>query len=208
MKKIFVFYLYALISHQLPAQQWKVVGDTSASQYGAGMPFISVNKFNTPYIVYRDEATNPHATVKKFDGNTWIQVGPNINVGDVGTTTMDFDTLGQPVVVYYDCINNSKATVKRFDGTNWNILGNVGFTPGAASYTSIKISKDNIPYIAFRDFSSNNCASVMKFNGASWEYVGQPGFSPVLGQNVGGASNTSLAIDKNGILYVSAPQDL
>jgi hypothetical protein len=200
MKKVTYLIICFIIANHIIAQQWSFAGgDTIMSQYGGVEPYVCIDKTNTPYVVYQDQNTNGGCAVKKFINNTWVSVGSNLNVGYSYNSTIDFDAMNIPYVVYRN--STGKATVKRFDGVNWLTVGNAEFTPGAASFTSIKIGPDNFPYVAFRDADQNYSASVMKFDGTKWAYVGTPGFSPQA--QASGASRTSLAIDKLGIIYVA-----
>lgn len=202
MKKFILLSTWLIITNGAVAQQWIfTASDTILSEAGGVYPYICIDKTNTPYIVYFDQNTNGGCAVKKFTGSQWISVGSNLNIGYVGNPSMDFDSSGTPYVAYRDDNTGSKATVKRFDGTNWITLGSAGFTPSGASFESLKIGPDNTPYLAFRDVQYNYSASVMKFNGTNWVYVGTPGFSPQAPAS--GAGCTSLAIDKNGVLYVA-----
>jgi hypothetical protein len=116
--------------------------------------------------------------------------------------TIAFDSSDICYIAYRDFAQGVKATVKKFDGNNWVTVGNRGFTPAAASFTSIAIGQDNLPYVAFRDFQYNYRASVMKFDGSNWVYLGTPGFT-ALGTGVQGVGYTCLKFDNYGIPYVA-----
>ena len=208
-KYILSLALFLLILTPLFAQQWSTVGYPNFA--GGSTPFVfsAVSPGGELYVAYRDTLYGK-ATVKKYSGSNWVTVGnAGFTAGDAYCTTMAFDNNGTPYVAYMDRANNSRASVMRFNGSNWEYVGIAGFTPGGTSYTSIAIDKNNTPYVAFRDQGdtvSNSWpngfrASVMKFDGANWVYVGSPGFSGGTGPY--GALYTSLAIDKNGTLYVA-----
>ena len=186
------------IFHNASAQ-WATIGAPNFANWGGGdYIFSAVAPNGNPYVVYRDGSNYGKATVKKFDGNNWVTVGnAGFSLDMVFCTTMAIDGNNIPYVAYSD--STRKASVMKFDGVNWVTVGNAGFTPGSASYTSIAIDGNGTPYVAFRDFFHNYRASVMKFDGSNWVYVGTPGFSA--GQ--AGPVYTSLAIDKNGTLYVA-----
>ncbi len=199
--KIILFVTAIFFNYKINAQQWQIVGDSAASSYAGNFPKIKVDKFGTPYIVYYSTCCNSvgGCVVRKFDGTKWINVGSNVADGIITGMSLAFDTAGAVYVAYQDA--GYYPTVKKFDGTNWVLIGNAAFTPSCATYISLQISKDNTPYISFRDIKYSYSASVMKFDGTNWVYVGSPGFSPRTPH--GGSSYNSLAIDKNGKLYVA-----
>lgn len=78
----------------------------------------------------------------------------------------------------------------------WKNVGNPGFSPGEAKYTSIAISPAGEPYVAFIDNANSGKAAVMKFNGTTWVNVGPAVFS------AGMADGISLAFSPSGEPYV------
>ena len=113
----------------------------------------------------------------KFDGTTWINVGP------VGFTQARCDVIiidtdnGVPWVALEDVMQNSKITVMKFSGGSWSTVGTPGFNTGGMTNV-IHLDIDNgTPFVAYRDYGASYKASVMKYDGNNWVLLGQQGFS-------------------------------
>src|SRR5207248_2304740 len=143
----------------------------------------------TPYVVYQDIANGSRATVKKWNGSSWVTVGSaGFSAGSISansTPSIAIDGSGTPYVVYTDNANGSFATVMKFDGSSWIMVGSAGFSAGGASYTTIAFDGSGTPYVVYQDGGNSNGATVMKFNGSSWVGVGSANFS---GGQIGWAS--------------------
>lgn len=79
----------------------------------------------------------------------------------------------------------------------WQTVGQAGFTPDRAYFTSLAFSNTGEPYVAFSDFANAYKTTVMKFDGTNWVTVGTAGFSS------GRASYISLAFSNNNEPYVA-----
>ncbi len=65
-----------------------------------------------PYVAYRDEVNSYKATVKKFDGSSWVDVGmEGFSTGAAYFVSLAVISKGQPFVAYSDDSNSGKATV-------------------------------------------------------------------------------------------------
>jgi hypothetical protein len=63
-----------------------------------------------------DKGNSYKATVMKFDGSNWVNVGnAGFSAGDAWYTSLAFNQSGQPYVAYKDNWNIGKATVMKFD---------------------------------------------------------------------------------------------
>lgn len=182
---------------------WVYVGNAGFSAMGSGQAgalytSLAIDSNSKIYVAYTELSNNFHATVMKYDGNSWSYVGSpdGISAGSANFTTIVIDSYGTPYVAYEDNANGSKATVKKFDGTNWIPIGIEGFTPGIAEYPFLSIDSYNNLYVVFQDYTKDKKASVMMFDGNNWVYVGNPGFS------ASEAMYTTMGIDNNtGTLY-------
>lgn len=156
--------------------KWDTVGRRIMSGPTAAFtPSIVCDNAGTPYIVYTD--VYQKATVKKFNGTTWVTVGiADFTANQVDKTTLAIDAAGTPYIAFFDYGVAYKGSVMKFDGTNWVNVGIPGFTlNGAIGNISIAIDAAGLPYVTYTAKNSyNNSVSVMKFDGANWVSIGQP----------------------------------
>ena len=78
----------------------------------------------------------------------------------------------------------------------WESVGNIWFSSGEATYTSLAIDSNNIQYVAYGDGWNWGKATVKKYNGTSWETVGVSNFAS------GHIYYNSLAISNSNALYL------
>src|SRR5687768_2619624 len=113
------------------AQSWQPVGPddfASSTGFSGGTAIdltIALDGNETPYVAYRDDSTPIQgATVKKYNGSNWVNVGPpNFSTGAVQETFMAIHTNGTPYIVYADRTRGIKAVVQKFNGNNWEYVG-------------------------------------------------------------------------------------
>ena len=200
----FVIIILLLITSSVLAATyvWENVGSPGFSSGEAIYISLAIDDSGTPYVAYRDQVNGAKATVMKFNGTEWVNVGPTagFSEGQAENISLAIDGSGTPYLAYRDDIisgSSFRATVKKFNGTNWVGVGLRGFSAGNAYFTSLAIDNNGTPYVAYRDDSNSKRATVKKFNGTSWVDVGSAGLS------AGEVSYTSLAIDNNGTPYVA-----
>ncbi len=120
------------------------------------------------------------ATVTKFDGNNWVNIGnAGFSADWINFISLAFSPSGEPYVAFEDWTTNpsGKATVMKFDGNNWLIVGTEGFSAGQADYINIAFSPSGEPFVAYVDYVNSNKATAMEFDGTNWVNVGNAGFS-------------------------------
>lgn len=109
-------------------------------------------------------------------------------------TTMIFNN-NNPYVVYADASNGLKGMVEEYVSSAWVTVDGADFTPGAAGYISPAFYNNNL-YVSYADGTEAGLVTVEEYTGGNWVTIGNPGFG-------GGSSNTSLAIDSSGKIYVA-----
>ena len=151
---------------------WVNVGNPGFSLAEAHFITLAVDGNNTPYVVYSDVGTGGNmyrATSKKFNGNSWVDVGnpAGFSTDYVSSISLKIDSNNVPYVAYRDHQNlfNPKATVMKYNGTNWASVGNTCFSTNNIGAISLALNSSDIPYVAFADLmGSSSKATVMKYN--------------------------------------------
>ena len=171
--------------------------------FGAGSidtPSITIDSNDTAYVIYKDNANEDKATVKRFKGLSWETVGiEGFSTGSIEDTKIAAGSNGTIYVAYKDNANGDKATVKRFNGIAWETVGIEGFSVGEATWISIVVdSSTDTPYVSYTDFGDSRKAVVKKFNGTDWVNVGN---SATISDGQGWVA--SIALDSNNLPYIS-----
>ncbi len=178
---------------------WINLGDPGFSAGAADFISLNINLYcgiscllgGAPYVAYRDAANGNKATLMKWNGTSWENVGdPGFSPGSVQYVSLVTDpTTGIPYVAYSDGANGDAASVMDFSGGAWVDTGSPDFSAGAASDISIVLYSTGIPYVAYSDGANGGKTTVKKSSGGfAWTDLGTPGFS------AGSASSVSLAI--------------
>jgi len=177
--------------------EWVYVGTQGFSADRANNTSLAYAPDGTPYVLFTDWANSMKATVMKYDGASWVNVGtPGFTTGTAGGK-IAFGPDGLPYVAYQDGGNSKKATVMKYNGSAWVTVGTAGFSAGEVQYVSLDIATDGTLYVAYKDVLNSYKATVMKYNGSAWVGVGIAGFS------AGQAYYTSLALGADGNPYVA-----
>ena len=178
---------------------WVNVGTNypSVSQVANDITF-AMDSNNIPYVAY-GVSTMYGASVMKFNGTSWVNVGAVDSIGVTYYLSIALDSNNIPYIAYMD--TSGQFFVKKFNGTSWIIVGNAGFATGLnPGHLSIVLDSNNVPYVSFMSVQNIDNAykiSVMKFNGTSWVYVGIPEFSNWA------SYDSFLALDSNNVPYVA-----
>jgi beta-xylosidase len=184
----------------LQAQTIKPVGTPGFTAGGVAYTKIAVDKFGTPYVAFLDYANGHKLSVMKYNGTSWVLVGP---AGFSAQIETDFaiavDNAGVPYVTYAEGSSfDNRIRVLKYVGGAWQTVG-----PGYIINTSgfeptITFDNAGTPYVAFDDSSASvpMSISVMKYDGTSWAFVGVRGF------NSQTSNHPQIVADKNNNLYV------
>jgi hypothetical protein len=118
-------FLLFLSSAAFASGAWQPVGQPGFSEGIAKQIAMTVDrKNNIPYVLYVNEA-NGKASVKKFDGNDWVNVGDPVAlvVESVYSPAIAIDSKGTPYIAYANQVLGGQAMVKKFDGDQWVSVG-------------------------------------------------------------------------------------
>ena len=148
-----------------------------------GFADITIDKkTGTPYVAFDDQTVNNAATVMKFDGVDWVNVGTaGYSFGSPGVfgLKIKIDTAGAPITLLQDDNGFERASVYKFDGTNMDVLGIPYFSKSHIYAPSLTIDKNSKPYILYLEATYNNQGSVLTYTDSTgWTTVGARGFIP------------------------------
>ena len=202
----YVSYVDAGLTTKVSAQafngsSWVAVGTLGFSNSSSTYTSVGVRS-GAAYIAYENSASHNPQIVTGTAGGGSVSVfggtfGSSNGISGAYTSLAIDPATGSLYVAFQDSTQGSRASVyKTTSPTSSSAIGS-GFTPGAASYTSIAVAPDSSVYVAFQDAANGNRATVMKYTGTSWITVISAGFS------AGQADNTTLKIDSAGHLFVS-----
>jgi hypothetical protein len=154
---------------------WVQVGAQGFSAGQAGYTTLAFAPDGSPYVAYQDYGNSKKATVMRFDGGTWVDVGnPGFSAG-AGSVTLAFSPDGVPYVGVNNGLDSdsSRNSVMKFDGSSWTLVGAAGFTDLTDSTEPIALgfAPNGTPYF-FYENSPDYQAKAMRFNGSAWEDAG------------------------------------
>ena len=146
---------------------WVNVGSAFLSQPNGSAYDICLafDHNDVPYVAYWNPyPSGPKASVQKFDGTNWVDVGlPSFTTGITQFTTIAFDGINTPYITFQDAMTGQKATVMKYDGTTWTNVGTAGFSAGVTAFNSIAIDGNGNPYVAYYDGGNSQKTTVMTY---------------------------------------------
>lgn len=142
------------------AQNWSLVGGAAADTSSSGEQYnvdIALDGANRIYVAYvSNSAGGRKLNVRKFDGNSWVQVGnANFSEGRVQHVALAVTESGKPYVVAsrFENDNFLRNTVYKLDDSqNWVPFGGDFVSEGEAKYNDLAIDKaQNYLVLAYSD---------------------------------------------------------
>lgn len=148
---------------------WNQVGSPGFSAFGAANLALTLDRTGVPWIAYYRH--HSAIVVMRFDGTSWVTTPGSPCGADAPTIdtepwrqwlSLQFDSQNRPYVAYQLFHAARKAVVRRLEGNDWALVGQWGFTPGAADYLSMVVDAQDVPWVAFRDGANGQRVSVMR----------------------------------------------
>lgn len=142
------------------SSSWESVGGvfTDSTDY----PSLAISG-STPYVTYMDMSASKKATVKKFDGTSWVTVGTTGFSPGVSTwNDITINSEGQPVVIFKSDSILAKCNVMAFDGTNWISKGNPYFSGAGTYYNQVYVDASGNYWCSYVDDLYNQKVSVLR----------------------------------------------
>ena len=99
---------------------WKPLGTPGFSEGQALYQYIQISASGTPYVIFGDAGRFNKASLWKYNGSDWEQVGDDISRGNATFTSFDFDSNGIPYVAYRDNDYMRRTTVMKY-GTSTGV---------------------------------------------------------------------------------------
>ncbi|MCK5241272.1 hypothetical protein KAR34_02360 [bacterium] len=148
------------------------------SNRSAIMPNIDI-LYYTPYVAWSEHIGDAYKViVKKWDTDTWIRVGGDINL-DVNKSAWYAEVTisnNTPYIAWSE--DNGEfvylAYVKYLNGSTWEQLGSsININPNETAVWPSLVFNEYTPYIAWVEETSSATQIYVKFwNGSDWEQVG------------------------------------
>jgi hypothetical protein len=156
---------------------WSYLGTPGFTAFGASNLTLAIDHAGVPWIAYY----RYHAAiiVQRFDGTNWVTAPGSPNGADVPTVeseswrqwlSLQFDSQDRPYIAYQLFYGGQRAVVRRLDGIDWQLVGQAGFTPGAADYLSMIVDEQDTPWVVYRDGAYGQHVSVMRYAPVSGSY--------------------------------------
>jgi hypothetical protein len=162
---------------------------------------LALDSSGRPYVAYADYANDGKASMMRYNGSGWEQVG--LFTGKAYSTSLALDSFDRPYLAYTNADDGSRVYVMRCDGMSCSLAGTI-VSAGAATDVSLALDSANRAYVAYSDGTDSGKIKVMKLVNLPhapsiyfWEQVGTGAVSP------DAASATSLALDSSDTPYVT-----
>lgn len=185
---------------------WFQVGDDISDGRVADIDF-TFDATGNPYVVYSDykNTISRTATVKYFDGSSWITVGQNYNDVRVTYNSISFDSQEKLNVFSMNdiaggVVGRRLLNISTYNGSLWTTNQTI---PGRTfnSYNMRSVLKSRILYLAVYDYANNSgTISVYKYSEGTWSTLAQG----MRHENATAVNNydLSMAVDSKGNVYV------
>ncbi|GEM_PF-6740872 len=187
----------ALYVKKFDGNEWISITTPDMESIQSENPDMAFDQDDNIYLAYSDKSHEGKASVKKFDGVSWIDIGQNyFSNPNVSFSEIAIDNNGRPVVmtmsfvpIYYTY------QVNVFDGTNWVNIDENSFSQLKGWVADFEVDKAGEKYIAFEDLKFQSKSKVKHLVGGKWTTLGTEG----LAQNAG--TNSHVFIGNNDVPF-------
>ncbi len=180
---------------------WQNLGGSSYSSNALQFHVLAANEDDL-YIAIAESGALTSLKVKKFDGQSWSDVGEfpgKFNAINRSDFVVDGENLYAAIRAYAD----NKAYVFEYKDNQWTELGDTGVSEGVAGSMSLA-AENGTPYLALVErIDGMDVLVTKKFNNGAWELLpgeiepGEPPLTP-------GAKNYNPSLQvKDGIPYLA-----
>ncbi|WP_417915636.1 hypothetical protein [Candidatus Electronema sp. JM] len=185
-----------------PAQAgWGQVGELS---FATGDDLsLALDRNGTPYIAFRNSADGSKASVMRFDGTSWVQVGGGAaSTGAASDISLALDGTGIPYVAFSNAVDGGKLRVVKLNNSDWvKVGGDTDISSRDTLDISLAVDNSGTPFVAYSESGAEPWdyaqATMKTLNGTDWGAFRGAGFS------VDAASSVSLALNSDGIPHVA-----
>jgi hypothetical protein len=153
--------VYENSTNATASDNWNLTGGSIVDASSSGESYtsdIAIDANNNLYVAYVSNSANSRKiNVKKFDGNSWVQLGnAYFSSGGVQHVAVAVTPSGQPYVVAsrWENDNYLKNTVYKLDRVTqtWGTLGGDFLSDGQATYNELAVDKvNNYLVLAYTD---------------------------------------------------------
>ncbi len=160
---------------------------------------MAIDDNNKPWVIFNNAAGGTKATVKKYNGSSWEQVGLPVSTGPARNVTIAFDNYGTPHVAFYEQDQNYAGYVYRWDGASWSAVGGTSISGEIALFFKLAFDSQNTPHLLWaKAVGYSYYSRVSVFDGSDWSLLGGGDIISEITY-----FHHNIAIDSNDDIFVS-----
>ena len=164
--------------------QWNIVGAPFAA-YLASYLAMAIDTAGNPNVLYQDYSNNKLASVMKYNGVQWVNVGSAdfSQGGAISATSMAIDKNNNVYVSFnepdsFAGANGGAAIVEEYNGSDWAVIGSTSLPNRNTTYNYMTLDPFGTPYLSWENAEQGFAGMVvLKLVDTIWQLVGQPEFT-------------------------------